>query len=226
MRYLVGYEVYGSVSSTSNLEGMSTFENQEVRHFLTIGIEPEESIDVGRNEDGELVWVTDSPVLRTISAPNIDLFVRDESKETIPEPQSPQITSVLTKFVDILSSKRKIIIWGGGLTAVIVMFLLFTLPTQAEVKNSEPTSLQRQTSGNKLSSPEEAAIDFIRNGYLENFNINTSGELSAHVVSQSGELVLVEVIASENEASKNFATLLLHKQDTGWHIRQVYDVQS
>ncbi|MDH6422522.1 hypothetical protein [Aurantimicrobium minutum] len=133
----------------------------------------------------------------------------------------------------MLGKYRKPILFAAGAVVVIVAMSLL-IPTSSAISNTSApsessireTTLPLATENPTAQDPESAAIAFVLKGEVEGVTPDEDDQASdfqATVVSQSGEIVLVDVLRNEAGGLTTFATLLLQKSGTTWRIREVFD---
>lgn len=235
---LVGYQVEPHLHSTSEVVGTADFNEESVCHVLTFCAQPNRPIDVGRNEDGDLVWVSlPSPkgnsIPTLIDTPALPITFDPPEISIDPETEFPVGPE---RFLDSVSrhlSRRGLLVVGSALAGVLLVFVglgITSNPMNAQSTESVtaplPTQSPQPSESVLVMEPTEAAIGFVLGGQVSGLVIPddvTHDSLSATVVSTSGEIVLVEVHAELPEGLTTFATLLLQKSGTAWRIREVFD---
>lgn len=236
---LIGYQ-HGQIPPGANsFPGTATIEGVLVTHQLSICVEPVSAIDLGRSPDGDLVWVSEFVEAAEVRPETPSIFLPHNFT-----PAAPNSTHESTQLEDfwvkperfaVVSKYRKPILFGSGALIVAVTFCLF-LPSESS--SSQVTEIPSETSkevsanshvedtNTKPQDPASAAIDFVVNGEVDGVVIEPGTQASdfqANVVSQSGEIVLVDVLSNEASGLTTFATLLLQKSGTAWRIREVFD---
>lgn len=236
---IIGYSVSKNQSPQGGLLGATQINSEWVKHELSICIRPANPIDVGRNEDGDVVWASLLVQTGTDSYPQHLRFLSSHTEITH-EPlgnYTPFITQDTTESAEHVISlwqklqrhRTKALFALGVASALVVVGYL--LPVAGETigdGNSEvpPTSEQLKPSEVPAQDPTEAAIDFVVNGDVSGVKLPAGlsvRDLSATIVSQSGEIVLVDVQAESESGLTTFATLLLQKAGSTWRIREVFD---
>lgn len=77
------------------------------------------------------------------------------------------------------------------------------------------------------SDPEAFAKQVVLDGKvdgLEDLGDIPPSQITAHVLSRNGAFVLLELTVVVKEGLTKFATVLLQEAESGWRIRQVFDV--
>lgn len=207
-------------------------------HVLSFCAQPSLPIDVGRNEDGDLVWVSrpsteDNSIPTLNGTPPLPITFDPPEITIYPEPEFP---GVRERFLDSVSrhlSRRRLLVVGSALVGVMLVFLglgITSTPMNMQGIDSitAPLSIQSPQPSESVSvmEPTEAAIGFVLGGEVSGLVIPddvTQDSVSATIVSTSGEIVLVDVHATLPEGLTTFATLLLQKSGTAWRIREVFD---
>ena len=236
--YLVGYRVELGSSGRSTFHGTALIDGDPVEHVLTVCARPHNTVDVGRNVDGDLVWVSEKENQTTSIPPLASVLepvVSYDSEVLPPEPESVyepgERRSLVLAFTERFSQRRSLVIVAGFVSALLVFLgLNLTSPTP-KIGNSAEQKVVTDSSASpgqvdQPTEPTEAAIDFVVSGQVPGLVIpeHASREnLQASVVSTSGEIVLVDVQAQLNDGLTTFATLLLQKSGTAWRIREVFD---
>ena len=236
--YLVGYRIEPGSSGRSTIHGTALIDSDSVEHELTVCAHPHSACDVGRNSDGDLVWVSiresnDSsiPLLDTVIAQaerfDPEILPTDiESEHVVGDRQR-----LVLALKDRLSQRKTLLITAGFVSALLFFLGLSVTSAPHNAANStekiitaDKTSAQEETT--QLSEPTEAAIEFVVSGQVPGLVVPehaTRDSLQATVVSTSGDIVLVDVQAQLNDGLTTFATLLLQKSGTAWRIREVFD---
>lgn len=236
---LVGYVVDNHHPHQSVLHGSALISGEKVEHLLSISSKPEMVCDVGRNTDGDLVWVSPHDPLANDPEPQLwSLFnstteVSYDPSETEMSHSSHDLThsaEMVHSLWEKLKQHRSKALFAVGVTSVLLLGG-FLLPTSG----SSPSHAKNEVSSTPTSSSlrnvpaqnaSEAAIDFVVEGKIPGITVPeglSRDSLSATVVSTSGEIVLVDVQADHPEGLTTFATLLLQKSGTAWRIREVFD---
>lgn len=236
--YLVGYLVQPGNRERKELFGTAEIDGNLVEHKLTPCAQPPNAIDVGRNNDGDVVWVSAEDRQSTYIPPlNTDFEVMESfdpeitpteiEDEYLPPTHRRRVLALTEKF-----SRRKILVISTGFVTAVLVFIglnvtfppLDTADAAQKIITTEMPSTP--TVENLISDPAEAAIDFVVSGEIPGITLPeeaTRDSLQATVVSSSGEIVLVDVQVELNEGLTTFATLLLQKTGTAWRIREVFD---
>lgn len=247
-REFLGYSVTNYSSSADQLQGQTHLDGQLVSHLLSRGIRRENACDVGRDEHNELVWIHSDNPEKTVSQQPL-LFSTGFFPPPSYEPESHLQPTPVTlekdgnsavwsvrRMGEWLSRYRKKVIFVAGVTTVATVMGLFFLgsspqdqeevPANVSGGNTEIATASQEAKIDTSQEPEIAAIDFVFAGEVEGITIENGlsrDELTAHIVSRSGEIVLVEVQRNQAGNLTTFATLLLQKSGATWRIRQVYD---
>ena len=115
----------------------------------------------------------------------------------------------------------------AALVAGTGLFWLF--PTADSTQSLETFSTPAPVNATPLvQTAEEAAIEFVYSGAAAmpmTLDDVAVGDLTAVVMSRSGDLVLVEVTQKNSAEMTKIATLLLQKTEATWRIREVFDSQ-
>jgi len=239
--YLVGYQVTRADVSENSIAGKAEINGLQVEHNLSICVQGKTATDVGRNSDGELVWISINETSEHISPTMLgqtlekELFLLPRNFEPVAIEVDASVNehvplrdaNLTAKFTARVSHKR--VLFSLGLVSLLVVFGLFLIPgKQATIENISSNVTNTPSADVVIQEPTQAAIDFVLGGSLTQLKIPndvTAEELQATVVSQSGEVVLVEVSLLTNEDLTTFATLLLQKSGATWRIREVFDSQ-
>ena len=236
---LVGYVVNNHHPHQSVVLGSALISGEKVEHLLSISSKPEMVCDVGRNADGDLVWVSPHDSSGNDLEPQL-LSLVGSSTEVSSDPSETDISNnshdlshsaeMVHSMWEKLKQHRSKALFAVGVTSVLLLggFLLPTSgssPSHANnVVSSTPTDSSLRNAPAQNAS--EAAIDFVVSGKVSGVTLPagvSAKDLSATVVSTSGEIVLVDVQADQPEGLTTFATLLLQKSGTAWRIREVFD---
>ena len=235
---LVGYVVDADLPDATDILGSFEINGEQVQHLLTICAQPEDPIDLGRSEDGDLVWVSVNsgethtlPVLSTTPslALSFDPPQSDYSQEDkLPSSQRKYLHNIVGSL-----SQRRVLIGASALAGVILVIVGLGITAPQPHSAAARQELQAETPDSSATAdpdlnlePTEAAINFVLAGKVPGIAIPdgiTREALNATVVSTSGEIVLVDVQADQSEGLTTFATLLLQKSGTAWRIREVFD---
>ena len=234
---LIGYRHGQMTPGANHVIGSSHIDGVDVQHQLSICVQPALPIDIGRSRDGDLVWV--SEIDDNLTPPSLpSLFIPQEPSTQ----QAPVAQEILDNddswlpFQDrlqVVGKYRKPIFFAAGAVVVIVAMGLL-LPTSSATSDTsassassmQETSVPLATENPTAQDPETAAIAFVLKGEVEGVTPDKDDQASdfqATVVSQSGEIVLVDVLRNEESGLTTFATLLLQKSGTTWRIREVFD---
>lgn len=237
-QYLVGYRIELGSSGRSMMHGTADIDGVPVEHVLTVCSRPEKYCDVGRNADGDLVWISKKEDLATYIPPLVTVLepVLEYDPEVLPpeldsEHELGERRSLVLALTERISQRKRLVIVSGFVSALLV-FLGLSLTSQPSKNGGSleqlatPGSSETPVLVDQPTKPTEAAIDFVVSGKVPGVVIpeNASRDsLQATVVSTSGEIVLVDVQAQLNDGLTTFATLLLQKKGTAWRIREVFD---
>ena len=234
---LIGYLVEPASHNLGEFTGTAQINGEPIEHVLTPCAQPGFPIDVGRNENGDLVWVsehvTGSHVIPALSAdPLLTMTFDPPRSELLEDEELPQIRrNPAQVFVGALSQRRVLVIASAvfGIVLVVAGLGLTSTPTNSTEAMSDiaPTAMSsQQPDPAQVVEPTQAAIEFVLGGQVPGFSLPSGvsrESLTATVVSTSGEIVLVDVQANQAEGLTTFATLLLQKTGTAWRIREVFD---
>lgn len=235
--HIIGYSVEPDSHNHGEFTGTAEINGEPIEHLLTPCAQPGIPIDIGRNENGDLVWVsehvTGSQVFPALSAdPLLSMTFdppRSEQKEGVELPEIPR--NPVQVLVGALSRRRVPVIVSAvsGVVLVLVGLGLTSTPTNSTEAMSEIATTamsSQQLDPAHVMEPTQAAIEFVLDGQVPGFSLPSGisrESLTATVVSTSGEIVLVDVHADQAEGLTTFATLLLQKSGTAWRIREVFD---
>lgn len=239
-KYLVGYQVNRADVSVNSIVGKAQINGEQVEHELTICVQKLEATDVGRSFDGELVWISTNAGSAT-TAPTLigqtleqEIFLLPRSFDPVPQEEPPGEGKELIRDVSFIAkisplAKNKRVLFCLGLVSLLIFAGLVFIPGNKHSTENIPSHPTNTPSADVyIQEPTQAALDFVLGGSLSQLRIPdgvTSEDLEATVVSQSGEVVLVEVSLRTNEELTTFATLLLQKTGATWRIREVFDPQ-
>ncbi|MDH6278271.1 hypothetical protein M2118_001248 [Aurantimicrobium minutum] len=235
--HIIGYLVEPDSHNHGEFTGTAEINGQPIQHLLTPYAQPGFPIDVGRNENGDLVWVsergTGRQVIPALSAnPSLVMTFDPPRSEQIEDKELPEIArNPVQVLVGVLSRRRMPVIASAvsGVVLVVVGLGLTSTPTNStEAMSDIAPSLfsSQQPDPAHVMEPTQAAIEFVLAGQVPGFSLPSGvsrESLTATVVSTSGEIVLVDVHADQAEGLTTFATLLLQKSGTAWRIREVFD---
>ena len=240
-KYFVGYQVDRADVSVNSIVGIAQINGEQVEHELSICVQKLEATDVGRSSDGEIVWIstceesaTTAPTLkgktleqefsllpRSFDPVQHEAKLPSEGNETIRD------VNFIAKVAPLAKNKR-VLFFLGLVSSLIVTGIVFMPGKQPSTEHIPTHTPSSPSVDENIQDPTQAALDFVRGGSLSQLTIPegiTSEDLHATVVSQSGEVVLVEVSLRTNEELTTFATLLLQKTGATWRIREVFDPQ-
>jgi hypothetical protein len=235
--HLIGYLVEPASHKLGEFTGTAEMNAEPIEHLLTSCAQPGFPIDVGRNEHGDLVWVSErvvgSEIIPSLSADPLLATTFDPPRsELLEDEELPQLRrNSVQEIVRALSQRRVLVFASAVLGAVLVgvgLGLTSTPSNSTEaMSDTAPKAVftQQPDPGNELE-PTQAAIEFVLGGEVPGFTLPSGvsrDSLTATVVSTSGEIVLVDVQADQAEGLTTFATLLLQKSGTAWRIREVFD---
>lgn len=130
---------------------------------------------------------------------------------------------------------RTKIFFGGGIAATLIVLVLFftpgsMAPATGLIAASVPATAtpQAEQSVNVVAlDPEAFAKQAVLAGKvngLEDLGDTPPSQITAHVLSRNGSFVLLELTVVVKEGLTKFATVLLQGAESGWRIRQVFDV--
>jgi hypothetical protein len=229
--------------------GVSISESESIIHRLSL-METIHAIDVGRERDGRLLWITvpDSHDAAELSHASLPKFFDPVS---IPQPmlnasmsqsEESSRTALTVKRLSTLRStiflgrvfltRRRIIL----ITVVLCVGLgaaLF-MPTASNSVMPDHTSSPSSTSGtipqegNVGADPIQSSIDFAMAGDLPALGSLTGltrNSFTAVITNRSGDFVLIDVYVTKPAGEKTFATVLLQKAGTQWRMREVFDAR-
>lgn len=236
-RSLVGYRIGAERSGQAELSGIANIAGEPVEHLLTLCANPRDACDVGRSEDGDLVWIS-----TTARGPS-ETFEFSLFPERIthfePERINPDVDfehdvfekrNLFSRYSPALSRRKSLVISSAcaGVVFVIVgMWITSALPESTQtIAPQEISSTEFSSEQQQLVEPTDAAIEFVVTGQIPGLTIpegTSRDSIQATVVSKSGEIVLVDVQARFEGGLTTFATLLLQKSGTAWRIREVFD---
>lgn len=239
-RNLLGYHITHFSAYADILHGEVELCGELVTHALSRGIRRDNACDVGRDDNNELIWI--HPVAReaehTVTAelkateyvpPTLFEQPREYISTSEPLPDlSPSKNDHKFNVWEVLRRIPRKVYFAAGVAIVATCVGLSFIGSSPS--DSTLVSLSTEMEGNEppitVSEPEQAAIDFVLSGQVEGASINaevSQATLTSHVVSRSGEIVLVEVQQEIEGNLTTFATLLLQKSGAAWRIRQVFD---
>ena len=232
LRTLIGYR-HGHIPSGANsFRGTALIDGVEVTHNLSLCVLPDAAIDVGRSPDGDLVWVSELDDQASL-LPTPQLFAPLEYspelvEQPVPASNFEEVQESEHKLFPVVAQHRKPVLFAAGVVVVILGIILFLPHSQSTTQASElpRESTSTETAKSENIDPATAAISFVLNGEVEGVSVPPgldASDFTATVVSQSGEIVLVDVMRNEATGLTTFATLLLQKSGTAWRIREVFD---
>lgn len=231
-RTLIGYRHGHMPPGANSFRGTALIDGVEVTHNLSLCVEPDAAIDVGRSPDGDLVWVSEQGD-QTSLIPSPQLFAPlDYSpglvEHLVPASNCDEVQESEHKLLPVVAQYRKPVMFAAGVVVVILGIILFLPHSQSTTQASElpRESSSTETVETENIDPATAAISFVLNGEVEGLSSppgTDASDFTATVVSQSGEIVLVDVMRNEETGLTTFATLLLQKSGTAWRIREVFD---
>ena len=142
---------------------------------------------------------------------------------------------VLGGAAAIRRNPKKMWIGCGIFVLLMIAGIFLTTPAQEQVRNSEstlasPAPTQSDTTSPSMEERSADPTDIIEElalaGAIEQLG-DVSGlqpeNVSVSILNKNGDFLLCEVSAKTSELTK-FATVLLQKAESGWRIRQVFDV--
>lgn len=225
MVQIIGYEVEHLDTFSSSFRGSTVIDKEKLTHTLVPTVKPDSPIDVGRSQDSELIWVVKDSLTWSVFSNQIyvppEIPKENEIFQPVFEP------GIKEKILVAVSSRKRLLFFALGACALFVVLSISGIPSQETVTPEQTQTPEARTFTSQ--TPEEAAIEFARMGQVDGLETNSfdeSVEFTAQLISQSGEIVLVEVTATQTTGEMTFATLLLQKSERAWRIRQVFDVGS
>jgi hypothetical protein len=239
-RNLLGYHVTEFSTHADILHGEAEICGEHVTHLLSRGIRREDACDVGRDDNNELIWIhldagddvqTMPPVMPATAYTPPSLFEQPQelisAREALGD-LSPSVNARKFSAREVLRRIPRKVYFATGVaivaTSVGLNFMGASGTDQKVVSLSTEQNIEEPLVA--ASEPEQAAVDFVLSGQVEGVVIDadkSKTKLTAHVVSRSGEIVLVEVQEEKEGNLTTFATLLLQKSGATWRIRQVFD---
>ena len=234
---LVGYLVDPGFHHQNEFLGTAVIDGKPNQHLLRICTPPHEFIDVGRNEDGDLVWISEHkgerhPIPELSATPLLPLSFDPPNNEDDLVEVAPTTPRALRSVTGMLS-RRRVLVLSSAVSGVLLVFVGLGLTARpadsiaiSPHNNGESIQASNQPIPGPADEPTEAALDFVVEGKVPGISVPeglSRDSLSATVVSTSGEIVLVDVQADQPEGLTTFATLLLQKSGTAWRIREVFD---
>jgi len=245
MHKLVGYPVENYSHSADVLLSVEENDGFPTTVELWRDIRPEETIDVGRTLEGELVWVTKTHASSTpahkvsiipqrSNAVDRDTGIQDDAAPTAPfrgkllntmrENLNHRIYEVKTKV-----KNRRYLFMFSAVTALVVILISGGLFSTAD-EQSEPTP---QPPINKSQSTDSlGAEEWVKNQILEGQipeivlrNDTTLEAIVTTTVSSAGGAVLVDVTYPALSGNESM-TVLVQKTSDSWRLRHVYDQKS
>lgn len=246
--YLLGYTTQPFTHYSREIHGSAKVAGNEIQHVISLCFSEGTLCDVGRNSEGELMWISEETTQKREARPTQpDAETQSFSFETIYDPpvatalsqattdseeqdKTPIVSRSRWEFVRTACRDKRIVFAVAG-AGFVVAFATFVLVPRPDSTSEEVTAVPHasSTAFHKPVDPAQAAIDFIVSGRVEGYVLpedNSVQDLHAEVISTSGEVVLVEVTQTQEGQLTKFATLLLQKTGTTWRIREVYDPQS
>lgn len=242
MRKLVGYPVENYSNSADVL--VSVVENDGLPCTVELwrDIRPEETCDVGRTLDGEMVWikqirssptvghkVTIIPQRRMPEEP--DPVLQHDAIRTAPidaEPANTLRENMRHRMHGIMTKVKnnRFLVLFSAVTALVVLFISGGLFSASE-DQAEP-SLE-STLNEYLSADSMGAEEWVRNQILEGqipeIVLRSNTTLEAIVttpVSSVGGAVLIDVTYPALSGNESL-TVLVQKTPDSWRLRHVYD---
>lgn len=246
--YLLGYNTEPFTHFARGIPGRAFVDGKEIHHVISLCFAHGAACDVGRNAEGELMWISEATDRNIEAGPaQQPLETQSFSFETLFDPPgfttTPQTALEPAERVDtapvnqtrwqtIRSSvaDRKVVfaVAGAGFVVALAAFVLVPRPVASNTVQL-PVPLSSISAEQQPADPAQAAIDFIVSGKVDGYLLpegSSAEDLHAEVISTSGEVVLVEVSQAQEGQLTTFATLLLQKTGSTWRIREVYDPQS
>lgn len=239
-RQILGYEVLYYSVSADILHGETVLNGKVISHLLSRGIRRENPIDVGRDENNELVWIhpevldqQSTPTLSSVASAGLVPSLFDPPQEIIHRaterrPEVEETSQGIYPIRDVVRRIPRKVFFAVGVAVVLTAVGVSVVGAPGSEKHSMPLASEYPSAqaSQPANEPEQAAIDFVLSGQIKGVSVTpttTRENLSAHVVSRSGEIVLVEVQEEAEGNLTTFATLLLQKSGATWRIRQVFD---
>lgn len=239
-RQILGYQVLNYSVSADFLQGEAVLNREVISHLLSRGIRRENAIDVGRDENNELVWIhleepeeKSTPALSSVASFGLVPSLFDPPQEIIHSaterpPDVEETSQGIHPIRDVVRRIPRKVFYAVGVAVVLTAVGVSVVGAPGTELHSMPlaTEYPSEQAPQPASEPEQAAIDYVLSGQIEGVSVTsttTRENLSAHVVSRSGEIVLVEVQEESGGNLTTFATLLLQKSGATWRIRQVFD---
>lgn len=235
---VIGYTLHSPEILEREFLGSAQIDGLLVEHLLTICTRPSEAIDLGRNADGDLVWVSKLPhSFPSTESQETGYFSSEltfhDSEASCPNRQHQENIEERKKLLpavfDALHRHRKKVLFAMGAGSVFFLssYLLPQPDPAASTSLDDKPSVAATLQPRELAqSPESAAIEFVMKTEISGVNVPrdvNADDLTATIVSQSGEIVLVDVQATTEEGLTTFATLLLQKAEFAWRIREVFE---
>lgn len=239
--HLVGYDVHRTNIAATSVSGSAVINSELVEHELSICVHQIDAIDVGRNLDGETVWISPKsklppPALSFISGAG------DNDHEELPKVFDPVVdgfpeaeviaatntSRTMRNTLVTLAGKKRLFLPVGLVLVIAISAIVFIPEKEGQALKMEQSTPQPTISAGEETDPEQAAIAFVVGGSLSGITAPPglrTENVQATVVSTNGEVVLVEVSLMDKATLTSFATLLLQKTGATWRIREVFDPQ-
>jgi hypothetical protein len=245
MHNLVGYPVDNYSHSADVL--LSVEENDGFPTIVELwrDIRPEETIDVGRTLEGELVWVTKTQTSSTpankvsIIPPRSNAVDRDTALQDDAAATSPFWGKLLNtnrenlkhRLHEVISKvkNRKYLFLFSAVTALVVILISGGLfPTADEQSEPTPQPPINESQSTDSLGAEEWVKNQILEGQIPEIVLRNDTTLEAIVtttVSSAGGAVLVDVTYPALSGNESM-TVLVQKTSDSWRLRHVYDQKS
>jgi hypothetical protein len=245
MRTIVGYPVENFSHSADVLFSEEEYEGISSCVELWREIRPEETCDVGRTLEGEIVWVKKVVSSEPFSQKVTYIPAKHNESEHVTEFEHEEPTSgfdlkaqalkiwesVSCRLLLIFShmKNKRIVVIFSAVTALVAVLLWAGLPS-LRADESQPTPEQPLSDSATTESLE--AKEWVRNhilqGHIPEIVLHhnaTAEDILITPVSSAGGAQLVDVsypTVSGDEA----ITLLLQKTSDSWRLRHVYDLKT
>lgn len=242
MRKLVGYPVENYSNSADVLVSVDENDGLQSTVELWRDIRPEETCDVGRTLDGEIVWIRQ--VLTSTSVGHKVSIIPQRSMPVEPDPVLQQdailtapfhaelaftmVENMSHKMLGIMTkvkNKRFLVLISAG-TALVVLLISGGLFSASDTQ-AEPTP--QSTHHESQSTDSMGAQEWVRNQILEGqipeivLRSNTTVEaIVTTPVSSVGGAVLIDVTYPALTGNESL-TVLVQKTPDSWRLRHVYD---
>jgi hypothetical protein len=242
MRKIVGYPVENFSNSADVLVSAEEKDGIPCTVELWRDIRPEETCDVGRTLEGEIVWVKKIDSSRTsartvsIIPPRSNTAERDPVLQHDAAPTAPFHGKILNTVGENINHRlhvvitnvknKRVLVLFSAVTALVVLLISGGLFSPAD-DQSEPTP--QPTLNESLSTDSMGAEEWVRNQILEGqipeIVLRNNTKLEAIVttpVSSVGGAVLINVTYPALSGNQSM-TVLVQKTPDSWRLRHVYD---